>query len=441
MVVGLRRPEVVDAGGHEVDRLEAGGAVEDDQLVEAAVRGSLGRGAVVADDHVDERVVEQLELVERVDHAADVVVGVLHEARVDLHLAGEDRLHLVRRLVPGGDLLRPRGQLCVLRDDAELLLARERLLAELVPALVELALVLGRPLGRDMVRGVRRARRVVDEERLVRHQRLLLADPVDRVVGHVLGEVVALIRRPVRLDRHGAVVERRRVLVRLAAEEAVEVLEAAAPGRPRVEGPHRARLPDGHLVALAELRGRVAVQLQRLGQRRRRLRPDRVVSGRGGGDLRDPAHADGVVIATGEQGLPRRRAERRRVEAVVPEPVRREPLEIRRLARPAEGARRPEAGVVEQHDQHVRRAFRRPQRLDRREARVRALGVVGRDADKVRVGNRQDAALWLGLRHSGSSRGTETWSGASLGPSSEPVIAPSVRSSAVKRCRPSPAAH
>ena len=138
----------------------AAGAVEDDELVEAAVRRALGRGAVVADDHVDQRVVEDLEVGERVDQPADVVVGVLQEAGVDLHLAREDRLQVVRRLVPGRDLGRPRGQLGVLRDDAELLLARERLLAQRVPALVELALVLVRPLrpARGAGRGSRRAR-------------------------------------------------------------------------------------------------------------------------------------------------------------------------------------------------------------------------------------------------------------------------------------------
>ena len=131
------------------------------------------------------------------------------------------------------------------------------------------ALVLVRPLRPHVVRGVGRARGVVDEERLVGHQRLLLLDPVDGVVGHVLGEVVALLGRPVGLDGHRVLVDRRRVLVRLAADEAVEVLEAGA-GRPRIERAHGARLPHRHLVALAELRGRVAVQLQRLGERRAR---------------------------------------------------------------------------------------------------------------------------------------------------------------------------
>ena len=169
---------------------------------------------------------------------------------------------------------------------------------------------------------------------------------------------------------------RRVVLVRLAADEAVEVLEAAAARRPVVERAHRARLPDRHLVALAELRGRVAVQLQHLGERRARVRAHRVVAGRRGGDLGDPAHADGVVVAAGQQRRARRRAQRRRVEAVVLQPAAASRSAVGVAAGPAERARRAEADVVEQHDQHVRRARRRPQRLDRRELRVRILRVV-----------------------------------------------------------------
>ena len=275
------------------------------------------------------------------------MVGVLHEAGVDLHLAGEDGLQVVGHVVPRRDLLGARGELGVRGDHPELLLARERLLAQRVPAGVELPLVLGRPLDRDVVGRVRRAGRVVDEERLVGHQRLLLADPVDRVIGHVLGEVVALLRRAVGLHRDRAVVDRRGVLVRLSADEAVEVLEAAAAGRPVLERPHRARLPHRHLVALAELGRRVAVELQRLGQRRRRVRAQRVVARRRCRDLGDPAHADRVVVAPGQQRLARRRAQRRGVEAVVAQPVRGQALEGRRLARAAEGRRGAEARVVE----------------------------------------------------------------------------------------------
>ena len=68
---------------------------------------SAGR-AVVADDVVDDRVVEDAEVVDRVDHPADVVVGVLEEPRVHLHLALEHRLELVGHVVPRRDLGVPR---------------------------------------------------------------------------------------------------------------------------------------------------------------------------------------------------------------------------------------------------------------------------------------------------------------------------------------------
>ena len=122
--------------------------------------------------------------------------------------------------------------------------------------------------------------REVDEERLVGDERFLLPDPVDRLVGHVLHEVIALFGRLLHLDGRRALVERRIPLVRLAADEAVEILEAAAAGGPGVERTRRAGLPHRHLVALAELRRGVAVQLERPGQRRRGVGQHRAVAGR-----------------------------------------------------------------------------------------------------------------------------------------------------------------
>jgi hypothetical protein len=240
---------------------------------------------------------------------------------------------------------------------------------------------------------VRRARREVGEEGLVGHQRLLLSHPIDRPVGHVLGEVVALFRRAVRLDRRRAVVDRRRILVGLATDEAVEVLETAAGAGPGVKRAHRARLPHGHLVALTELGGRVAVQLQRLGQRRRGVGPDRAVAGGGGCYFRDAAHADRVVVSAREHGLAGGRAERGGVEAVVLQAVCGEAFSVRRLAWPAKGTRGAEADVVEQDNQHVRGACGWAQRLDRGEGRVWILRVVGDQTLVGSVGNRQDLAL------------------------------------------------
>ena len=225
------------------------------------------------------------------------------------------------------------GQHGVGRDHAELLLAGERLLPDGVPALVEPALVAVGPLLGHVVRSVRGTGREVHEERPVGRQRLLLLRPGDRLVRHVVHEVVAVLGRAPRLERRRVLVDRRVPLVRLPAEEAVEVLEPAAGVRPVVERPDRARLPRRDLVALAELRRAVPVELEDLRQRGAGVRAQRVVAGCRRGDLGDPAHADGVVVAPRQQRGAGRRAQRRRVEAGELQPVGGQALERRRLAR------------------------------------------------------------------------------------------------------------
>ena len=269
----------------------------------------------------------------------------------------------------------PPGEHGVRGHHTELLLPGEDLLAQHVPAGVEPAPVLVGPLGGHVVRCVGGAGGVVDEERLVRGQGLLLPDPVDRLVGHVLGEVVPLLGRPGRFHGRRSLVDSRVVLVGLAADEPVEVVEAAPARGPGIERPDGAGLPRRYLVALAELRSRVAVQTQRLGHRRTRVRSHRVVTGRRGRQLRDDAHPHRVVVATGQQRGASRRAQRRGVEPVVLQTPGSQPLRRRRVAWATERTRGSEAHVVEQDDEHVRCSRRWPQRLDGREARFRVLRV------------------------------------------------------------------
>ena len=320
-----------------------------------------------------------------------MVVGVLQECRVHLHLPGEHRLEVIRHVLPGRDLVVPRRELAVLRDHAELLLAGEDALALAVPSVVELTLVLLDPLPRHMVRRVGRARSEVHEKRLVGHQRLLLIHPGDRLVGEILGQVVALLGGLLWLHRGRALVEGWIPLVVLSADEAVEVLEPRA-GRPHVEGPHRARLPDRHLVALAELRRGVAVHPQDVRHRGLRVRSQRAVAGGRCGHLGDAAHANRVVIAPAEECGSGGRAQSGGVESVVAETVRCQPLEVRCIARTAERARRAEAHIVQQHDQDVGSPVGRPQRLDRRKRGVRVLRVVGDQPGRRNVRDRQDVA-------------------------------------------------
>src|SRR5271166_4818919 len=167
-----------------------------------------------------------------------------------------------------------------------------------------------------MVGGVGRAGREVSEEWLVRRQRLLLRYPGHRLVGHVLHEVVAIFGRLLWFDRRGALVQRRVPLVRLAADETVEILEAAAARGPCIERPNRTCFPHRHFVALAELCRGVAVKLQRPRQRRNGIGQHGAVSWCAGGDFGDAAHPGGMMIATGQQGMAGRRAEGGGVKAI-----------------------------------------------------------------------------------------------------------------------------
>ena len=384
-------------------------AVQHRHLVERPVQRALGRGAVIPEDVVDQRVVEDLEVLQRLDQAADVMVGVREKRGVDLHLPRQHRFHLRRHRVERGDFRRPLGELGISGNHAERLLARKGFFADLVPALVELSLELVDPFLGHLMGRVRGTGRVVHEERLVGHQRLLLAHPPDRLVGHVLGEVVPLFRRLLRLDRRGALIDGGIVLIGLAADEAVEVLEAAAARRPLIERPHRARLPDRHLVTFAELRGRVAIELEGHGQRRLVLREHRRVTGSRRGDFADAAHVHRMVIASGEERLACRRAERGGVKAIELEAVGGQPVGGGRRDRAPERARGAKAAVIDQHDQHVGRTLRRPQGLDRRKLRVRILRIVRGQSHMLTLGDRQDGSLNLVGRVTHDRRPSRLW--------------------------------
>ena len=121
------------------------------------------------------------------------MVGLLEEAGVELHLAGQHWPQLGGHVIPGRDLVVAFGQLRVCGHDAQFLLSGNDLLAQRVPPAVEFALVLVRPRLGHVVRRVRGTGGPIHEERLVRHQRLLLAHPGDGAVGEIFGQRVALL--------------------------------------------------------------------------------------------------------------------------------------------------------------------------------------------------------------------------------------------------------
>ena len=200
---------------------------------------------------------------------------------------------------------------------------------------------------------MRRASRVVDEERLVGRHRLLRLHPVDRLVGHVHGEVVVGHLRRIDLDQ--SVVDERIPLVGFATDESVELVETLM-GRPAVERARYAGLPGGGLVPLAEGAGAVAIEPQHLRQRRHAVRISPRVAGEGRRGLHDRARVHGVVVPPGLERIARRRAERRRVEVVESHAALRKLVHRWRANRTAKRARPAEADVVDQHDHDIGRA-------------------------------------------------------------------------------------
>ena len=129
VVVGIRAAKLVKPGAKELWRFERGHSVEIQHFVERAVQRALGRCAVIADDQINERVVQDVQFLQAIQQAPNVVVRVLHETRVDFHLPTQHGLERLGHLVPRWDFLVACGELAFRRDDSELQLASEGLLA------------------------------------------------------------------------------------------------------------------------------------------------------------------------------------------------------------------------------------------------------------------------------------------------------------------------
>jgi hypothetical protein len=223
----LGAADVVDGGQVLLQRL--GDEVEELVLVDRAGGATLGAGPVVGEDH-DQGVIELAELAQEVEQPADLVVGVLQEPGEHLHHPGVQAALLGRAVGPRRDVRVVAGQLGVGGDDPQLLLPREHPLAVGLPAVVEGPLVAVGPLLGDVVGGVHRPGGEVQEERLVGGDLLGVGDERGRPVDQVLGEVVALLGGPLRLDPVVVGGQLGIVLVGVAAQEAVVAVEPPPQG-------------------------------------------------------------------------------------------------------------------------------------------------------------------------------------------------------------------
>ncbi len=182
-------------------------------------------------------------------------------------------------------------------------LAGEGLVAQPIPTLVELSLVLVGPIVRHVMRRVTAAGREVDEEGLVRVLASHPVQPLDGPVRHRIREVVRVVGVVVLLGRTDDLLVLRQAgipLTRAPAEEAVEVVEAPAV-RPPVERTRRPLLAVRRQVPLAEGRGAVAVVAQDPRQRRTVPRQRGAVTGESTCELPNRSKADEMTVPTGQQ--------------------------------------------------------------------------------------------------------------------------------------------
>ncbi len=156
-----------------------------------------------------------------------------------------------------------------------------------VPSIVELALVLVRPLRPNMVRAVDSSRCPIHQKGFVGSVRLAIVDPGQGLVHHVFGEMIfrIFVRR-----LHGIVVfhEARLPLRCFAGQEAIKIVETISVG-PAVLRSHGGGFGRGRVVPLAESGGAVPVMTQHFGNGRGFFRNDTGVAVEGDRPLGDCA--------------------------------------------------------------------------------------------------------------------------------------------------------
>jgi len=150
--------------------------------------GLFRAGPVVGEEH-DQRVIPLVQLFHLGKQASQVLIHPVDHGAVDRHFEIFSVLLLLGKLVPG--LGRPRRELVIWADDPHLLHPLEALLADDIPADLELSAVLGDILGPGVQRVMGRGIREIEQKRFV--LAVVFVEPLDRVSGEGIGGVEVLV--------------------------------------------------------------------------------------------------------------------------------------------------------------------------------------------------------------------------------------------------------
>src|SRR5262245_31250636 len=189
------------------------------------------------------------------------MVCVFLIAGIHLHLVRIQGLYFRRDTVPGWESRITRGEFGVCRNHAELLLSRECFFAQLVPALIELALVLIAPFLWYLVWRMSCPGREVEKERFVWRLRFLITNPVNRVFHHRVIQIKVLVLR--HADDAVIFCKDRVELAAFSSEKSPEIIKAKAL-RQSVERASGPLLRVGCKVQLANCCRVVAIALKDL---------------------------------------------------------------------------------------------------------------------------------------------------------------------------------
>src|SRR5262249_18805456 len=145
------------------------------------------------------------------------------------------------------------------------------------------------------MRSMCRARRVVQEPRLSRSERVLHAHPRDRLVRQIAVENVVGVAE-IGLDWFCVLVEGRMPLIGITPEKSVEVLKTETT-RPQIKRPRLAGHPVRDVVHLAKPGRVIAVLPESFSDRTGTLGDERVVTREPSGELRNHSACRRVMIA------------------------------------------------------------------------------------------------------------------------------------------------
>ena len=351
---GLRAAEGVEAFEAFAQRAGLLG-VEELHLVPETELAALGAGAVVGEQN-DEGVAEAAGALEFVEQAAELAVGVLEVGGEGFVVAGEDAALVGGEGGPGPDAGIVGREDDVGGDEPHFLLAGEGGGADGVPAGVEAPAPFLEVVGRGVVRGVAGAVGEVEEVGAVGGGGAVVGDVADGAVGEIGVEEVgrAVAEFDGRIDAVAVLEEIGGEVVGVAAEVAVEAVEAAAGGPVGGRGGGVLFLLRDE-VPFADGGGAVAAGAEEFGDGRGFRGEAAAAMRETVGEFGDDADAGAVGIAAGEQGGAGGRANGKRGEVRVPHAAGGEAVDVGRGDGRAVAAELGEPDVVEDDEQDVGR--------------------------------------------------------------------------------------